>query len=709
MVKQGTMGRSVAWIDWALRPLTCFRAPKACILPLLLLGVVVPGVRLGAQSFETISFTGLNLSIPDGNLNGTRDVQPISSTIRRLSSVRVKLWVDGQFNGDLYGYVRHSQAGVTNFCVLLNRPGRTAANEFGYADAGLNITFDDTAANGDIHVYRAVVTPPAGSPLTNTWQPDGRWVDPTLVLDTTARTTSLTNFVGADGSGEWTLFLADCDGNGTNMLVQWALELSGQVQPAIAWPSPAPISYGTALSGTQLNATATFNSTNVPGTFDYSPAAGTVLDAGLGQALSVVFTPTDANTFLSATGSVSLDVIARPRLLSIDEVDSEMVVVWTVLPGLTYQFQYKDDLLSATWTNLGSAVTAGTATVSFTNNPGSDLHRVYRLLAGAAVASDPAGFQKLTFLGNSDTIASMPFTRPAAASGTVSSASGNLVTALGAPGWATNQFVYAAGTQSNTYCLWFDSGTNEGRFFQITTNTTNTLTLDLSGDSLDGVATNDLFSIVPYWTLATIFPNGSGIFASPAPGDRFTEVLMPNFSGNGYNLSPSKTYYVWGGSWKQVGQGGAVKNDDIFPPCTYLIVRHNVPTNSTLTSRGAVVVSKLAIALRVLSTNRQDNFVALSRPTPYSLDDSELVSSGAFRSSPLPGDRTDELLVFDNAATNKNKSPASTYYYWSDAWRRVGSGGTVMDTNQAFLPGTGVIIRKGTNNTQAVWTNSANY
>ena len=39
--------------------------------------------------------------------------------------------------------------------------------------------------------------------------------------------------------------------------------------------APADITYGTALSATQLNATA-----NVPGTFVYTPVAGTVLNAG---------------------------------------------------------------------------------------------------------------------------------------------------------------------------------------------------------------------------------------------------------------------------------------------------------------------------------------------------------------------------------------------------------------------------------------------
>ena len=71
--------------------------------------------------------------------------------------------------------------------------------------------------------------------------------------------------------------------------------------PAITWGKPAAISYGTALSSTQLNATA-----NVAGTFTYTPAAGTVLKTGT-QTLSAVFTPTNS-TYSAATATVQLTV-----------------------------------------------------------------------------------------------------------------------------------------------------------------------------------------------------------------------------------------------------------------------------------------------------------------------------------------------------------------------------------------------------------------
>src|SRR5262249_36383766 len=71
--------------------------------------------------------------------------------------------------------------------------------------------------------------------------------------------------------------------------------------PAITWPTPANIVVGTALGPTQLNATA-----NVPGTFVYTPAAGTVLPLGIGRPLSVAFTPADAADYTTATAAVPI-------------------------------------------------------------------------------------------------------------------------------------------------------------------------------------------------------------------------------------------------------------------------------------------------------------------------------------------------------------------------------------------------------------------
>ena len=74
-------------------------------------------------------------------------------------------------------------------------------------------------------------------------------------------------------------------------------------QPTITWPAPTAIAYGSSLSSEQLDATA-----SVPGTFVYTPAAGTVLPAGNNQTLSVVFTPTDTTHYATAGGSTTITI-----------------------------------------------------------------------------------------------------------------------------------------------------------------------------------------------------------------------------------------------------------------------------------------------------------------------------------------------------------------------------------------------------------------
>jgi uncharacterized protein (TIGR03437 family) len=77
--------------------------------------------------------------------------------------------------------------------------------------------------------------------------------------------------------------------------------------PVLTWPQPAAITVGAALGAAQLNATA-----NVPGTFIYSPVAGTVLPLGNGQNLSAQFTPSDSVDYNSGSITTTITVNAPP-------------------------------------------------------------------------------------------------------------------------------------------------------------------------------------------------------------------------------------------------------------------------------------------------------------------------------------------------------------------------------------------------------------
>ena len=74
--------------------------------------------------------------------------------------------------------------------------------------------------------------------------------------------------------------------------------------PTINWNNPTDIVYGTPLSATQLDATA-----SVPGGFAYNPGFGAVLNAGDNQTLSTTFTPTDTTDYTDATAIVAINVL----------------------------------------------------------------------------------------------------------------------------------------------------------------------------------------------------------------------------------------------------------------------------------------------------------------------------------------------------------------------------------------------------------------
>jgi hypothetical protein len=120
--------------------------------------------------------------------------------------------------------------------------------------------------------------------------------------------------------------------------------IATKATPTINWATPAAITYGTALSGTQLDATATYNGATVPGTFVYTPAKGTMPTAGA-QTLSVTFTPTKTADYTSASASVTLQVNpATPK------------ITWAKPAAITYGTALSGTQLDATATYKGATV-----------------------------------------------------------------------------------------------------------------------------------------------------------------------------------------------------------------------------------------------------------------------------------------------------------------------------------------------------------------
>ena len=149
-----------------------------------------------------------------------------------------------------------------------------------------------------------------------------------------------------------------------SMAIRFGVPREGGGTSTITWPNPASIVYGTALGQAQLNATALVGSTSVDGAFVYDPPAGTVLSAGAGQVLSVVFTPTDTANHTRAAKTVTIDVTkATPT------------IVWTSPAGMSYGTALSGTQLNATASVAGTVVytppegtvlAAGTHTLSVT-------------------------------------------------------------------------------------------------------------------------------------------------------------------------------------------------------------------------------------------------------------------------------------------------------------------------------------------------------
>jgi subtilase family serine protease len=171
--------------------------------------------------------------------------------------------------------------------------------------------------------------------------------------------------------------------------------------PTLTWAAPASITYGTALSSTQLDATA-----SVPGTFSYSPAAGTVPPAGQNETLSVVFTPNDTADYQTASGTTTITVNPGPITLTGSELylkryasTSDDLDVWdsTSDTGSPSQVLSFSSITSLT-------LTAGAAADSFTADFSSGSVAPYEGLTVKGIGAAANNSLEIVGTGGSDSL-----------------------------------------------------------------------------------------------------------------------------------------------------------------------------------------------------------------------------------------------------------------------------------------------------------------
>jgi hypothetical protein len=144
-----------------------------------------------------------------------------------------------------------------------------------------------------------------------------------------------------------------------------------QKSSTLTWGQPASIVYGTALSATQLNATA-----SAAGTITYSPATGIVLHAGP-NTLTATFVPTDAVDYTGATATRTLTVTQESSILT-----------WAQPASIVY-----GTALSATQLN---ATASFAGTITYTPAAGTVLHAGSNTLTATFVPTDAVDYAGAT-------------------------------------------------------------------------------------------------------------------------------------------------------------------------------------------------------------------------------------------------------------------------------------------------------------------------
>ena len=327
----------------------------------------------------------------------------------------------------------------------------------------------------------------------------------------------------------------------------------------------------------------------------------------------------------------------------------------------------------------------------------------------------------------SDTFVTLPLTRPPVFVGTTSAApTGSTIPISGAPGWTTNQFVYASGSQTNTYYVLIGSNSTtsnpkEGCLYTITGNDASDLTIDLGGDTITSIPAGTTLTIIPFWTLGTLFPASNvNVSFTPTTLTRSlqTEVLVPDNSSAGINRAYANIYiYVKSGSnvgWRNTSDPTlSIDQSNVpFVPNSFFVVRNNSGTPSgQFVLTGNVLTGNVATPLMTQTSGGQDNDVAMIRPIGVTLANCGLnTADGSFVPTVATRSLKDELFLYDNNVAQINKPPSTIYIYAEGMWQNTATIGT--NSNTDMLPaGAAIMIRKAatTTGSSVFWTNSPTY
>ena len=77
---------------------------------------------------------------------------------------------------------------------------------------------------------------------------------------------------------------------------------------------------------------------------------------------------------------MNIIVVGKPQITSITNNAGTITIRWSSVPTRTYRVEYKSDLSTATWTQVGGNVTATGTSSSLSDTIAADVRRFYRVV-----------------------------------------------------------------------------------------------------------------------------------------------------------------------------------------------------------------------------------------------------------------------------------------------------------------------------------------
>jgi hypothetical protein len=367
------------------------------------------GSATGSYNVTPTGATDSNYNITEnsGTLNVTQ--APLTGTANNATVTYTGSAYSGG-NGITYtGFVNGDNASVVTGTPSYAGTSQGAIHPGGYTiiPSGTSATnYSITFANGTLTINQATPTVIWSTPAAITYPTalSATQLNPSSVAGTYAYVdTSNGNAVVSSGTvltaGTHVLqtILTPTDSTDYTSASTTVSLVVNKATPTISWSTPNAITYPTALSAPQLNAT----SGGVAGSFVYTPASGTVLNAGSGQTLSVAFTPTDTTDYNNASGSTTITVNAGTPTVTVAGISNQTYNPSSYLLSVSASVSFTPTVTAGTMTfalhnpggttiatSSAASVTSGSASTTITVPAGTIVGTGYYVVGSYAGATN---------------------------------------------------------------------------------------------------------------------------------------------------------------------------------------------------------------------------------------------------------------------------------------------------------------------------------